>query len=248
MRTHAFRLLAAAALAVAGCARRPRWCAIRGAGGARPRGPRDARHRAALRSATPRRTTSPRPVVSHREGLAATRRGRCVWLPNANSRHRDSGSKSSMPIARSVQQRMWNLIRDERYVSNPQRTPVGTRGTAVDVTLVDRHGRELPMPTSFDDFSSARTAAPRAFRRPRAECADARTRDDTARVPRISIRVVALRSSRLGKTSAARRRSDEPALIERAAQIGRSSRHCLRLPLLTLFAGRWGVPCELTPR
>ena len=30
-----------------------------------------------------------------------------------------------------------------------------TRGTAVDVTLVDRRGRELPMPTDFDDFSEA---------------------------------------------------------------------------------------------
>ncbi len=54
----------------------------------------------------------------------------------------------------SVQWKMWNLIRDERYVSNPARNKGRhTRGTAVDVTLVDKLGRELPMPSDFDDFS-----------------------------------------------------------------------------------------------
>lgn len=54
----------------------------------------------------------------------------------------------------SVQWKMWNLIRDERYVSNPAvNRGRHTRGTAVDVTLVDRHGRELPMGTAFDDFT-----------------------------------------------------------------------------------------------
>lgn len=54
----------------------------------------------------------------------------------------------------SVQQRMWDLIRDERYVSNPAANRGRhTRGTAVDVTLVDQDGDELPMPSGFDDFS-----------------------------------------------------------------------------------------------
>jgi len=54
----------------------------------------------------------------------------------------------------SVQQRMWDLIYDERYVSNPAiNAGRHTRGTAVDLTLVDRDGRELPMPTPFDDFT-----------------------------------------------------------------------------------------------
>jgi D-alanyl-D-alanine dipeptidase len=53
-----------------------------------------------------------------------------------------------------VQQQMWNLIRDERYVSNPAKNAGRhTRGTAIDVTLVDARGRELPMPTGYDDFS-----------------------------------------------------------------------------------------------
>ncbi|HET6408213.1 MAG TPA: M15 family metallopeptidase [Chthoniobacteraceae bacterium] len=53
-----------------------------------------------------------------------------------------------------VQQKMWDLVRDERYVSNPAKTAGRhTRGTAIDVTLVDRSGRELPMPTAYDDFT-----------------------------------------------------------------------------------------------
>lgn len=56
------------------------------------------------------------------------------------------------PLA--VQQKMWDLIRDERYVSNPAKNKGRhTRGTAVDVTLIDRRGRELPMPSDFDDFT-----------------------------------------------------------------------------------------------
>lgn len=54
----------------------------------------------------------------------------------------------------SVQQLMWDLIRDERYVSDPSKNRGRhTRGTAVDVTLVDRMGNELVMPTPYDDFT-----------------------------------------------------------------------------------------------
>lgn len=58
------------------------------------------------------------------------------------------------PLA--VQQQMWDAIRDPRYVSDPAvNAGRHTRGTAVDVTLVDRRGKELPMLTDFDDFSEA---------------------------------------------------------------------------------------------
>lgn len=54
----------------------------------------------------------------------------------------------------SVQQQMWDKIQDERYVSNPAKNKGRhTRGTAVDVTLVDSSGKELLMPTLFDDLS-----------------------------------------------------------------------------------------------
>ena len=54
----------------------------------------------------------------------------------------------------SVQAKMWELVRDERYVSDPGKSKgKHTRGTAVDVTLVDRTGNQLKMPTSYDDFT-----------------------------------------------------------------------------------------------
>lgn len=53
-----------------------------------------------------------------------------------------------------VQRKMWDLIQDERYVSNPDKMAGRhTRGTSVDVTLVDAKGRELSMPSGYDDFS-----------------------------------------------------------------------------------------------
>lgn len=53
----------------------------------------------------------------------------------------------------SVQKKMWQKIPDPRYVADPARGSNHNRGAAVDVTLVDRNGNELEMPTAFDDFS-----------------------------------------------------------------------------------------------
>jgi zinc D-Ala-D-Ala dipeptidase len=53
-----------------------------------------------------------------------------------------------------VQQLMWDAIQDDRYCSDPAKNKGRhTRGTAVDLTLVDSNGEELEMPTLFDDFS-----------------------------------------------------------------------------------------------
>lgn len=53
-----------------------------------------------------------------------------------------------------VQQLMWDTIQDERYVSNPAKSKGRhTRGTAVDLTLIDKNGNELEMPSEFDEFS-----------------------------------------------------------------------------------------------
>ncbi len=57
-----------------------------------------------------------------------------------------------------VQGIMWRIRPGTRYLSNPRRGSKHNRGAAVDVTLVDRAGAELPMPTPFDEFS------PRAHR------------------------------------------------------------------------------------
>jgi len=55
------------------------------------------------------------------------------------------------PLA--VQQKLWDLVKDPRYVADPKKGSRHNRGAAVDLTLVDKDGRELPMPTRFDDFS-----------------------------------------------------------------------------------------------
>ena len=57
-----------------------------------------------------------------------------------------------------VQEQMWEILPDSRYVANPATGSRHNRGAAVDVTLVDLHGRELPMPTAFDDFSEQAAA------------------------------------------------------------------------------------------
>lgn len=55
----------------------------------------------------------------------------------------------------SVQKRFWELVPDPRYVADPKKGSRHNRGAAVDATLVDAQGRELEMPTGYDDFSEA---------------------------------------------------------------------------------------------
>lgn len=55
----------------------------------------------------------------------------------------------------SVQKKFWALVPDERYVASPVKGSRHNRGAAVDLTLVDRDGKELEMPTKFDDFTEA---------------------------------------------------------------------------------------------
>lgn len=56
--------------------------------------------------------------------------------------------------SQEAQWRFWELVPDERYVSDPRKGGRHTRGTAVDVSLVDlKTGQELDMPTEFDDFT-----------------------------------------------------------------------------------------------
>jgi zinc D-Ala-D-Ala dipeptidase len=55
------------------------------------------------------------------------------------------------PLA--VQKQMWQVMPDDRFVANPANGSRHNRGSAVDVTLVDRDGKELEMPTQFDDFT-----------------------------------------------------------------------------------------------
>lgn len=54
----------------------------------------------------------------------------------------------------SVTRQMWEVLPDPNYVANPTRGSRHNRGAAVDLTLVDRTGKELEMPTPFDDFTT----------------------------------------------------------------------------------------------
>lgn len=52
-----------------------------------------------------------------------------------------------------VQEKLWEVVSDPVYVANPALGSNHNRGAAVDVTLVNKDGEELVMPTGFDDFS-----------------------------------------------------------------------------------------------
>ncbi|WP_426350011.1 M15 family metallopeptidase [Alloiococcus sp. CFN-8] len=54
----------------------------------------------------------------------------------------------------SVQVIFWDLVQDSRYVANPYKGgSIHNKGSAVDITLVDSSGKEVEMPSGFDDFS-----------------------------------------------------------------------------------------------
>ncbi|MFL0247580.1 M15 family metallopeptidase [Candidatus Clostridium stratigraminis] len=54
-----------------------------------------------------------------------------------------------------VQQIFWNIVKDSRFVANPKTGgSIHNKGCAVDITLVGKDGKELTMPSKFDDFST----------------------------------------------------------------------------------------------
>ena len=55
----------------------------------------------------------------------------------------------------SAQFRLWQVCPNPTYVANPEKGfSSHSRGNTVDLTLVDEAGRELEMPTAFDDFTA----------------------------------------------------------------------------------------------
>ncbi len=55
----------------------------------------------------------------------------------------------------AAQFKLWEIMPDRRFVVNPyEGFSYHSRGVAVDVTLVDNEGRELLMPSGFDEFSA----------------------------------------------------------------------------------------------
>jgi zinc D-Ala-D-Ala dipeptidase len=77
-------------------------------------------------------------------------------LINANNYAKSLGYKLKVldayrPI--SVQKLMWDTLPDDNFVAPPTRGSKHNRGCAVDLILVDFSGKELEMPSQFDDFS-----------------------------------------------------------------------------------------------
>jgi D-alanyl-D-alanine dipeptidase len=52
-----------------------------------------------------------------------------------------------------VQQEMWDRFPDENFLAHPAKGSNHSRGAAVDLSLADEQGREIPMPTEFDAFT-----------------------------------------------------------------------------------------------
>ncbi len=53
---------------------------------------------------------------------------------------------------RPIQWKLWNKVPDPRFVADPRKGSMHNRGVAVDLTLVDRNGKELNMGTPYDFF------------------------------------------------------------------------------------------------
>ncbi len=53
---------------------------------------------------------------------------------------------------RPYQQKLWDIVPNPIYVSNPKKGSMHNRGAALDLTIVDADGKELDMGTDFDYF------------------------------------------------------------------------------------------------
>ncbi len=54
----------------------------------------------------------------------------------------------------AIQRKMWQIKPDTNYVANPNKGSDRNRGTAVDLTILDRSGKPLDLGTPFDDFNA----------------------------------------------------------------------------------------------
>jgi D-alanyl-D-alanine dipeptidase len=93
----------------------------------------------------------------------------CAWL------HRDAAAALEQVVAwlaerrpgctplvldalrpQRVQQQLWDSLEGtglQMYLANPIRGSIHSYGMALDITIVDEHGRELDMGTGFDDMT-----------------------------------------------------------------------------------------------
>ena len=89
--------------------------------------------------------------------------GRCFLRPELAKRiktlQKDISQRYGMKLKlfdcyrpRPAQQKLWDIVPDEKYVTNPAKGSMHNRGLAVDITLVNKDGDELDMGTAFDHF------------------------------------------------------------------------------------------------
>ena len=53
-----------------------------------------------------------------------------------------------------AQKKLWDIVPNPSYVTNPSKGSMHNRGMAVDVTIIDQNGKELNMGTPFDYFGT----------------------------------------------------------------------------------------------
>ena len=115
-----------------------------------------------LRYATTNNITG---TVLYSSKTAYLRKGTADKLKKANEEFSKYGYVIKIWDAyrpRSVQYKLWAKIPDQRYIANPNRGSGHNRGTSVDITLIDKAGNEMKMPTDFDGFG------PKSYR----DCSD----------------------------------------------------------------------------
>jgi D-alanyl-D-alanine dipeptidase len=76
-------------------------------------------------------------------------------LIKANEKFKEKGYRIMLydcyrPL--SIQQKMFALVPNPKYVADPKKGSIHNRGGAVDISLVDSEGNELDMGTPFDFF------------------------------------------------------------------------------------------------
>ena len=97
-------------------------------------------------------------------GQVIYRRALCLMHPDAEACLREAVRHAAQAGCRlkifdafrphEAQVMLWHTAPDKAYVADPSIGSNHTRGTAIDLTLVDAQGHELDMGTDFDDMSA----------------------------------------------------------------------------------------------
>ena len=90
------------------------------------------------------------------DAICVLRKGTAEKLVAANRELRQRGYRLKIwdayrPL--SVQRVLWKRYSKGGFVANPRRGSMHNRAAAVDVTMMDSHGKEVAMPSGYDDFS-----------------------------------------------------------------------------------------------